>query len=255
MTTLVQEVSVQTKLKQVKRRALPQRSPRPMTHIDDNLNAHIIFTPLTNNNKPLKHYTVKSEFADVFEFIRKNFKNYTTKAAHHLNSYYIQPLAEQKLIDKYFADDKKLQQLAQYLDTALKEFEQNALRFMPNVKDTDYKLDISVSERNNTAVSIGFRNAEGKQIGPFLSTHITTSPLDGYDYLSVTIGYKDKHKQPIITRSFDYEVLAEADNMTEKRGDKTYFKTHEQMMHDDFADTTVKKVKDALKHKRDGWEI
>ncbi|MBR1825293.1 MAG: hypothetical protein IJ770_01750 [Alphaproteobacteria bacterium] len=254
MTVGVKDISVTDKLKEIKKRVLPQCPPLPMTNIDNNMAAHIVYTQNADNKK-LKNYAVKMKFADVFDIIRQNFKNYTTKAAHHLNSRFIQPDAEQELIDLHYKGDEKLHRLMLYLDIALKDFEKNVARFMPNTENTDYKLDISVSGMDKSDIRIGFKNAEGKQIGPFLSTHVTTSPLDRYDMLTVNIGYIDKHKQPILTHTFSYDVLENADIMAEQRGDKSYLKTTEQIRHDKFKDMSVKANKERLRSKRNSLEI
>ena len=218
MTVAVKEISLKAKLKELEKRI----AQKPMTHIDENGAAHIVFTP-SENNAPKQ-----PDLKEVLQIVRDNFSQYAQKAAHHP----IKP--------------DTVQRLSTYLDIALKDFENSVKRFMPNIKNTDYKLEISVSERNKTAVRIGFKNPEGKQIGPFLSTHITSSPQD---MLAVDIGYMDKHKKPVYTHSFGHESLEDADNYMEKRGDKTFMKTEKQRHHDKYKDIIEKETRRRFERK------
>lgn len=225
MTVAVKNVSLKDKLKELEDRV----AQKPMTHIDGNTGAaHIVFTP-SEDNAPKQ-----PDLKEVLQIVRDNFSQYAQKAAHH-------PIKPEDVA-----------RLSTYLDIALKDFENNVKRFMPNIKNTDYKLEISVGERNKTAVRIGFKNPQGQQIGPFLSTNIISSPQD---MLTVNIGYVDKHKEKIYTHSFGYDSLKDVDGYVEKRGDKTYLKTREQIISDKTVKTTMKQTRDRLLRKRDGWSI
>ena len=224
MTVAVKEISLENKIKELEERL----SQKPVTLIDENGAAHIVFTP-SENNAPKQ-----PDLKEVLQIVRDNFSQYAQKAAHH-------PIKSEDVA-----------RLSTYLDIALKDFENSVKRFMPNIKNTDYKLEISVSERNKTAVRIGFKNPEGKQIGPFLSTNIISSPQD---MLTVNIGYVDKHKDKIYTHSFGYDALEDVDGYVEKRGDKTYLKTREQIISDKTVKTTIKQTRSRLLRKRDGWSI
>lgn len=243
MTTAVKSVSIQDKLASLQKRS---QSNLPITNIDSKKRVHIMYTPSAtaplSDNQP--SFNIKKEL----DIVRRNFKKYTTKAAHRMNSYFILPEKEQEAIDKNFAADEKLQRLAKYLDIALKDFENNVKRFIPNVKNTDYKLDISVGGSDESSVRIGFKNAAGKEIGPFLKTHITT--FNEWDYLSVSIGYIKNNKRVDI-HTFGYNVLDNVDNMAEKRGNETFLKTDTQMRHDKQVQTTMKNMKSRIKYKHD----
>lgn len=219
---------------------------KPLMQIDSNGDAHIVFQPLPE--QPV-------DLAACFKAIRDNFKVYTTKGKHHINSHFLAPNAEKKVIKRKFSEDKELQRLSACLNTKLLEFEKNVRRFAPSVKDAGYELEIKMGGKNNHSVSIGFKNKDGKQVGPFLETHITTSPLDHYDCLTVNIGYIDKHKKRVYTHVFDYNLLNDKDLITEQHGSETHIKTASQLFHDKFKDSVIKENKARLKSKHTTWEI
>ena len=218
MTVAVKEISLENKIKELEERL----SQKPVTLIDENGAAHIVFTPSENNAPEVP------DLKETLQIVRDNFSRYTENAIHDLKTTKI---------------------LSTYLDIALKDFANNVQRFMPNIKNTDYKLEISVNERNKTSVRIGFKNPQGKRIGPFLTTHITSMP---YDMLSVDIGYIDKHKKPVYTHSFGHDSIKnvkDADNYMEKRGDKTFMKTEDQRRHDKYKDVVIKETQRRLERK------
>ena len=67
--------------------------------------------------------------------------------------------------------------------------------------------------------------------------------------LSINIGYIDKHKKPVITHSFDYDVIENADKYLEQRGDKVFMKNHTQITHDNSVKLITKAVKEKLSKK------
>ena len=219
-------------------------SATPLTQVENGGDAHVVFNPM-----PSVKASEAANFAYVFDSIRRNFKKYTTEAEYHLVPYNRQPEDEQKLIDRFFSQSDTLQRLAKYLDLALLDFETGALRFMQGAQNSDYKPDISIGGKNNENVYIGFKDAKGRQRGPFLSSHVVVSPLNQYDMLSVSIGYIDKHKKAILTHSFDYDVLQNADKYAEIRGDKVFMKNEEQLRHDKYAANKIRQTKERLKNK------
>lgn len=243
MTNATPTIDLDTKIAELQKRA----QHTPLTQIDSNGYAHIVFRPAPEQ-PPIN-------LENCFKAIRDNFKIYTTKAKHHINSHFLAPNTEKKLIERKFSDDAELQKLAEYLDTSLLEFEKNVKRFAPTVKDSGYELEIKMGGKNNYSVSIGFKNSAGKQVGPFLETHITTSPLDNYDCLTVNIGYIDKHKKRVYTRSFDYNLLNDKDIMVEQRGEETHLKTNTQLIHDKLKDSIIKENKTQLKRKHLSREL
>lgn len=241
---MTETANIDVELKIAKLQERLQQST-PLTQMDGDGNAHIVFSaPNAAENS-----SSGPDLQACFKAIRDNFKYYTTKAKRHINTHFLAPNTEQKVVDSNFAKDKDLQKLAKYLDMTLKNFETNVKRFLPSIKNTDYKLEIRMGGKNNHSINIGFKNSEGKQIGPFLETHITTSPLTLYDFYTINIGYMDKHKQRVYTHSFDYNILNEIDNYTEQRGNKTFLKTNSQRSHDTFAQTTVRQNKKRLSAK------
>lgn len=218
MTVAVENNKIITKIEELKEKAIST----PMAQMDEDGAVHIVFVPKQEEN------SIATDLKDTFDIIRQNFEKYTKNAV------------------KQFKDYEKIPRLKKYLDTALQEFAQNINRFMPNIQNTDYKFNVSVSGREKTDVRIGFKNPQGKQIGPFLSTHITSSPQD---MLAVDIGYMDKHKKPVYTHSFGYESLEDVDNYMEKRGDKTFMKTEKQRHHDKYKDIIEQETRRRLERK------
>ena len=239
MTSSIPSTDTKLKIAELQKRLLQNR---PITLVNTSGEAHILF------NSAKKRPT-DVNLSPVFQDIRHNFKNYTVKAKHHINSHFLAPNAEQKVIDTKYDGDIQLQKLAKYLDRSLQDFEKNVNRFLPNIQNTDYKLEININGKNNQHVSIGFKNEQGKQIGPYLETHITTSPLDGYDVLSVDIGYINKHKQRVCTTSFGYDSIRDVDNYEEQRGNETFIKTDSQRHHDKYQKLLTAEAKSRLQKK------
>ena len=249
MTIAVKKQPIAVHLQNARQRI---QTKHPVKNID---NTESIYTSPSLKNKSLKQSIFSKKFANIFDIIRQNFKNYITKTAYHLNSQNIIESLEQQHIDNLYKKDEKLQHLMKCLDIALEDFAKNTVRFMPNTKNTDYKLDIFIGGKNNTNVRIVFKNAQEKQIGPFLSTHITTSPTDKYDMLTVNIGYIDKHKKTVLTHSFGFDMLEDVNIITEQRGDTTNLKTNEQIYHDKFKDTIMQTKKQQFIKKKNSFEI
>ncbi len=238
MTELITE-NITGKLKQIKRRVSAKHTSSYVTPPE--------FQKFLSKNKELAQpqNTADTDLKQTLEIIRQNFKKFNTSAANCSSS----PLVRKE------GATAVMGRLSKYLDITLKDFTNNVKRFMPNTKNTDYKLNISVGGRDNTDVRIEFTNPQGKRIGPFLNTHITISPLNQHDVLSVNIGYIDKHKQPIIIHSFGYDMFNDVSHMVEQRGDKTYLKTDKELQHDKYSDILQKETKMRLRHKNDMFEL
>ena len=243
MTNATTVHDLDTKIAELQKRV----QQKPLTQIDADGDVHIVFQPLPEQPT--------ADLNACFKAIRDNFKVYTTKSKYHINSHFLAPNTEKKVIKRKFSEDRNLQKLSECLNTKLLEFEKNVKRFAPTVKDSGYKLEIKMGGKNNHSISIGFENKDGKQVGPFLETHLTTSPLDNYDSLTVNIGYIDKHKKRVYTHIFDYNLLNNENLLTEQHGDATRIKTASQLFHDKFNDGIIKENKLRLKSKHTTQEL
>lgn len=216
----------------------------PQTHIAADGAVHIVLQPTVPAPDPLE-----VKLAYCFQNIRDNFKKYNTKAKYHLNSQFIQPKAEQKIINDCFNKDEELKQLMKYLNIALNDFANNLKRFLKSVQNTDYQLVISPADGTSANVSIAVKNAKGRQVGPFLRTGLYQDNHDGYTRLNVSVGYVGKRNKKITTHSFSYDSFYRAKDYAERRGDKEYLKTDQQVWHDTFKDVRIKEIKKDLKCK------
>lgn len=244
MTVAATKVSVRAKIKELQKHLQSVSRTHSATYEE--------ITEDPTSSSDLNSQAQKQDVSDlekVLNIVFKNFIDYTTKAADRLNMDAFRPQAEQKLIHSHFAANKKVQLLTEYLGAELLNFAKNTLRFMPTVKNSDYHLDIFVGGRRNNNVRIGFKNSKGKQTGPFLKTHVITSPFTGCDMLVVNIGYIDKHKKPIFTHVFDYDILENIDLMAEKHGKTTHLKTNTQITHDKYIKNSMKSTQEHLQQK------
>ncbi|MBQ7632895.1 MAG: hypothetical protein IJS88_02115 [Alphaproteobacteria bacterium] len=218
------------------------------THMAADGALHIVLQPIVPAPNPLE---VKLEYC--FRNIRDNFKKYNTKAKYHLNSQFIQPKAEQKIINDCFNKDEELKQLMKYLNITLNDFSQNLKRFMKGAENTDYNVDISPADGSSANVTIAVKNAKGRKIGPFLQTALYQDNHDGYTRLNVSVGYMSKHNKKITTHSLSYDSVYKPEDLVERRGDKEYLKTEQQVQHDKFKDVKVKKMHRDLRFKYGRW--
>lgn len=238
---LATDVAVAEKITAAKKRVSAAKS---LTHIDSEGAVHIVLQPEVAAPDPLD---VKLSY--LFEGIRDNFKRYNTKAKYHLNSQFIQPKAEQKIINDCFNKDEELKQLMKYLNIALNDFAKNFKRFMRSVQNTDYEPVVSPRDGTSPNLSIAVKNAKGRQVGPFLRTALYQDNHDGYTRLNVSIGYVGKRNKKIVTHSFSNGPDYKPNSLVERRGDKEYLKTEQQVLHDEFCGLNVQKLKTDLKYK------
>ena len=216
----------------------------PQTHIAADGAVHIVLQPTVPAPDPLE-----VKLAYCFQNIRDNFKKYNTKAKYHLNSQFIQPKAEQKIINDCFNKDEELKQLMKYLNIALNDFANNLKRFLKSVQNTDYQLVISPADGTSANVSIAVKNAKGRQVGPFLRTALCQDNHDGYTRMNVSVGYMGKRNQKITTHSFSFDSFYKAKDLAERRGDKEYLKTEQQVFHDRFKDVRARELEKELRCK------
>ena len=214
------------------------------THMAADGAVHIVLQPTVPAPDPLN---IKLEYC--FRNIRDNFKKYNTKAKYHLNSNFIRPKAEQKIINDCFNKDEELKQLMKYLNITLNDFSQNLKRFMKGAESTDYSVDISPADGSSANINIAVKNAKGRKIGPFLQTTLYQDNHDGYTRLNVSVGYMSKHNKKITTHSLSYDSVYKPEDLAERRGDKEYLKTEQQVQHDKFKDINVKKMRSDLRFK------
>jgi len=226
---------------------LRQRMQRSslLAQISPNGTAHIAISPQNN----IISHKDKLKLKNTLKTVVANFKKYLTKAKAPYNYQYVLSNIDKNPTNHPFTKEILIQNLTECLNIALSDFEKNLMRYLPSTQNSDYKLYISSSGKENTSVGIGFKNSQNKETGPFLKTHIMVSPTTGYDMLSINIGYIDKHKKPIITHSFGYDVIENADKYLEQRGDKIFMKNHAQITHDNSVKLIAKAVKEKLSKK------
>jgi hypothetical protein len=226
--------------------ALKERktSGSALTMVDDQGALHIVMQPQKPAPDPID---VKLNYC--FQGIRDNFKKYNTKAKYHINSRFIAPHAEQKIINDCFNKDEDLKRLMKYLNISLNEFAANLKRFLKSVQNTDYQPVISTANYNSPNLTIEVRNAKGKQIGPFLRTGLYQDNHDGYTRMDVSIGYVSKKRKKVVTHSFSYDINCKADEYTERHGNEEVLKNEAQIVHDKFSNINVKELKRNLKIK------
>lgn len=244
MNKIVNDISNTAKIKKLRHRAqqrslLVQTAPNGAVHIIVN---SLLKDNIISNNDELR-------LENALQTVAANFKNYLIKAKAPYNYQYILSHIDKNAANSPFSKDMLVQHLSECLNITLANFKKSVMRFLPNAKNSDYKLYISLSGKDNTSVGIGFKNSQNKETGPFLKTHIMVSPTTGYDMLCVNIGYMDKHKKPVITHSFGYDVIENADKYLEQRGDKVFMKNYEQITHDNSVQLITKAVKENLAKK------
>lgn len=212
--------------------------------VDDNGMLHIVIHPPVAAPDPLD---VQLDYC--FKGIRDNFKKFNTKAKYHLNSYFIEPKAEPKVINNYFNNDEELKCLMKYLNISLNDFAANLKRFLHNVKNTDYKLDIFPQDYSSPNIHIIIKNSKGRQAGPFLLTAIRQDNVDGYNRLDVVIGYVSKKRKKVMTHYFSYDTRRKAEDYKENHNSTERLKTEKQILHDEFNDLNMKELAQSLKLK------
>lgn len=215
-----------------------------LTQVDNQGALHIIMQSQKPAPDPID---VKLNYC--FQGIRDNFKKYNTKAKYHLNSHFIAPHAEQKIINDCFNKDEDLKRLMKYLNISLNEFAANLKRFLKSVQNTDYQPVISTANYNSPNLTIEVRNAKGQQIGPFLRTGLYQDNIDGYTRMDVSIGYVGKKRKRVVTHSFSYDLNRKVDDYAERRGEEEALKTEAQIIHDKFSGINMKELKRNLKIK------
>ncbi|MBP1531891.1 MAG: hypothetical protein ILA52_00120 [Alphaproteobacteria bacterium] len=229
---------------QPKVQGLHKGTLRPKTAVDT-----AIEIPLLPHYKAVKQKQLDIKLDNALQTVRNCFKTYITKAKYHINSGLLRKNALNLLIDKHYNNDENLQILAGYLAIALINFKKNVKKFQKNIENTECKLCTEIKGSKNTDVKIHFMNKKGKKIGPFLQTHIVVSPITRYDMLAISIGYMDKHKKPVVTHYFGYDVLENIGEYMERRGMQAYFKTNKQINERKELPWRIKEKKEKLQEK------